>query len=80
MSARLPHRPRRIDTFMPVMNPDTTPHSPGSAGAVGDANGANESWPEDFSKAVESMHAAELRDEISLGTIRPPQRLSLIHI
>ena len=46
------------------MNPDTTPHSPGSAGAVGDANGANESWPEDFSKAVESMHAAELRDEI----------------
>lgn len=55
------------------MNPDTT-HSPGSAGAVRDANGANESWPEDFSKAVESMHAAELRDEISLGTIRPPQR------
>lgn len=30
--------------------------------------------PEEFQAAVESMHAATLRDEISLGTIRPPQR------
>ncbi len=30
--------------------------------------------PEDFTEAVESMHRAQLRPEISLGTIRPPQR------
>lgn len=32
--------------------------------------------PEEFSRAVESMHEAKLRAEISLGTIRPPQRLA----
>lgn len=32
--------------------------------------------PEEFSRAVESMHEAKLRSEISLGTIRPPQRLA----
>ncbi|WP_408911763.1 DUF3000 domain-containing protein [Corynebacterium gottingense] len=32
------------------------------------------SLPADFSAAVESMHAAKLRPEITLGTIRPPQR------
>ncbi|MEJ5927125.1 DUF3000 domain-containing protein [Corynebacterium sp. H128] len=32
--------------------------------------------PEAFSAAVESMHRANLRPEISLGTIRPPQRLA----
>ncbi|MBG6121744.1 DUF3000 domain-containing protein [Corynebacterium aquatimens] len=30
--------------------------------------------PEEFTAAVESMHAARLRPEITLGTIRPPQR------
>ncbi|WP_257997297.1 DUF3000 domain-containing protein [Corynebacterium tuscaniense] len=30
--------------------------------------------PEDFTEAVDSMHRAQLRPEISLGTIRPPQR------
>lgn len=30
--------------------------------------------PAEFTEAVESMHRARLRPEISLGTIRPPQR------
>ncbi|MDO5031725.1 DUF3000 domain-containing protein [Corynebacterium sp.] len=34
------------------------------------------SIPAEFSAAVESMHAATLRPEITLGTIRPPQRLA----
>lgn len=57
------------------MNPDTTSSSHASgAGAAGDANGNSDSWPAEFSAAVESMHAARLRPEITLGTIRPPQR------
>ncbi|WP_035104862.1 DUF3000 domain-containing protein [Corynebacterium camporealensis] len=32
--------------------------------------------PSAFTQAVESMHAAQLRPEISLGSIRPPQRLA----
>lgn len=32
--------------------------------------------PAAFKEAVESMHRANLRDEISLGPIRPPQRLA----
>lgn len=32
--------------------------------------------PPDFTAAVESMHAARLREELSLATIRPPQRLA----
>lgn len=32
--------------------------------------------PPAFTQAVESMHAATLRPEISLGSIRPPQRLA----
>lgn len=32
--------------------------------------------PSDFTEAVESMHRADLRPDISLGTIRPPQRLA----
>ncbi|WP_080794673.1 DUF3000 domain-containing protein [Corynebacterium pacaense] len=35
-----------------------------------------ESTPAEFSRAVESMHEARLRPEITLGTIRPPQRLA----
>ena len=49
----------------------------------GDGNGtqntAGESdkmTPPVFSQAVESMHAAQLRPEITLGTIRPPQKLA----
>lgn len=37
---------------------------------------SHESIPQDFMDAVESMHKAQLRPEISLGTIRPPQRLA----
>lgn len=37
---------------------------------------APESAPKLFRDAVESMHSAVLRPEISLGTIRPPQRLA----
>jgi len=40
-------------------------------------HGADESGtPAVFTQAVESMHAASLREEITLGTIRPPQRLA----
>lgn len=37
---------------------------------------AEPATPAVFSQAVESMHAASLRREITLGTIRPPQRLA----
>ncbi|MBF4546679.1 DUF3000 domain-containing protein [Corynebacterium afermentans subsp. lipophilum] len=57
------------------MKPDTTsPMSAGSAGGNRDDHGNSDSWPAEFSAAVESMHAARLRPEITLGTIRPPQR------
>ena len=57
------------------MKPDTTsPMSAGGAGANRDDHGNSDSWPAEFSAAVESMHAARLRPEITLGTIRPPQR------
>ncbi len=36
----------------------------------------NDNTPPAFTAAVESMHDASLRPEISLGTIRPPQRLA----
>ncbi|MEJ5919724.1 MULTISPECIES: DUF3000 domain-containing protein [unclassified Corynebacterium] len=36
----------------------------------------SENAPQTFRDAVESMHAAQLRDEISLGSIRPPQKLA----
>lgn len=50
--------------------------SPASAadlagGTPGDTTSAT---PAEFAAAVESMHAARLRPEITLGTIRPPQR------
>lgn len=53
--------------------------SPASATGLHDAsapesgNGAA-ATPAEFAVAVESMHAARLRPEITLGTIRPPQR------
>lgn len=37
---------------------------------------AADQTPVEFSQAVESMHQATLRPEVSLGTIRPPQRLA----
>ncbi len=43
------------------------------------ANGsqtAEPSTPAAFTEAVESLHTAQLRSEITLGTIRPPQRLA----
>lgn len=43
--------------------------SPAPAG-----DGTPAATPAEFSAAVESMHAARLRPEITLGTIRPPQR------
>lgn len=46
-----------------------------SHGDTTDASG-EDSYPVEFSDAVESMHSARLRKEISLGTIRPPQRLA----
>nr|WP_306482414.1 DUF3000 domain-containing protein [Corynebacterium riegelii] len=42
------------------------------SGATSDSTPA--ATPAEFSAAVESMHAARLRPEITLGTIRPPQR------
>ncbi len=57
------------------MNPDTTsPMSASGADEARDEHGTSDAWPTEFSAAVESMHAARLRPEISLGTIRPPQR------
>lgn len=35
-----------------------------------------ETTPPEFLAAVDAMHAAALRPEISLGTIRPPQKLA----
>lgn len=40
------------------------------------ADSGRNATPQAFIDAVESMHAARLRPEISLGTIRPPQRLA----
>ena len=57
------------------MNPDTTsPMSASGADEARDEHGTSDAWPAEFSAAVESMHAAHLRPEITLGTIRPPQR------
>ena len=41
-----------------------------------DGRADDEALPADFSAAVESLYHARLRDELSLGTIRPPQRLA----
>ncbi|AZA11567.1 hypothetical protein CGERO_06335 [Corynebacterium gerontici] len=40
------------------------------------ATTSSEAQPEAFARAVESMHTAKLRPEISLSTVRPPQRLA----
>ena len=46
----------------------------GNGGNGSDAAATQAATPAEFSAAVESMHAAKLRPEITLGTIRPPQR------
>ena len=61
------------DTLNGVTNSDTSPHSPGNASAAGTA-GSGPATPAEFTSAAESMHAAKLRPEITLGEIRPPQR------
>lgn len=53
-----------------------TPISGNQDGAQGTAGDSENQTPPAFSQAVESMHAAQLRDEITLGTIRPPQKLA----
>ncbi|MFV8394450.1 DUF3000 domain-containing protein [Corynebacterium hindlerae] len=40
------------------------------------ANSQQDATPVAFRDAVDSMHRASLRSELSLGTIRPPQRLA----
>lgn len=53
------------------MNSDTSSQT---GNGTRDTHSEQPSLPADFSAAVESMHAAKLRPEITLGTIRPPQR------
>ncbi len=43
---------------------------------VQEAEATQSGIPEEFSAAVDSMHAAKLRNEIVLSTIRPPQRIA----
>ncbi|MCT1411056.1 DUF3000 domain-containing protein [Corynebacterium sanguinis] len=52
------------------MNSETSSQTPAPHAGAGD----NAPSPAEFTAAVESMHAASLRPEITLGTIRPPQR------
>ncbi|QPK82485.1 DUF3000 domain-containing protein [Corynebacterium qintianiae] len=52
------------------MNSETSSQTPAPQAGAGE----NASSPAEFTAAVESMHAAKLRPEITLGTIRPPQR------
>ncbi|AGF72640.1 DUF3000 domain-containing protein [Corynebacterium halotolerans] len=61
------------------MNSDasSTPTSALSSRTADDsADTGRNATPQAFTDAVESMHAARLRPEIALGTIRPPQRLA----
>ena len=51
----------------------------GSGAQSGDQSGQGDSTgqePNEFAAAKESMHAATLRPELSIGPIRPPQRLA----
>ena len=70
--------PTVVDSVNPVTNSDTTPTTSLAAKAADKAEreaGESPSTPV-FTAAVESMHAAQLRPELTLGTIRPPQRLA----
>lgn len=53
------------------MNSEQSTIPPSASGAS-----EKEALPTDFSTAVESLYEARLRPELSLGTIRPPQRLA----
>ncbi|AWB84139.1 DUF3000 domain-containing protein [Corynebacterium liangguodongii] len=55
-----------------MTNSETPVHA--RQASSGDTAGDNAASPAEFRAAVESMHAASLRPEITLGTIRPPQR------
>ena len=67
-----------------VSNSDATSSTPAGAAtslhehAAAKATSVPEeaTTPTVFNAAVDSMHAAQLRPEITLGTIRPPQRLA----
>lgn len=48
----------------------------GSRSQESEAAPQESSTPAEFTRAVESMHDARLRPELSLGAIRPPQRLA----
>lgn len=56
-----------------VTHSDTSSPNPGLTAAPGDS-GPGQATPAEFTAAAESMHAARLRPEITLGEIRPPQR------
>lgn len=50
------------------------PAAPSATALAGSA--AEPETPAEFRAAVEALHAASVRSEIELGTIRPPQRLA----
>ncbi|MBV7293322.1 DUF3000 domain-containing protein [Corynebacterium sp. TAE3-ERU16] len=62
--------PRAGVRFGPVTESEAPKH-PAAAGTSADTDA-----PQLFNEAVESMHRARLRPEVTLGTIRPPQRLA----
>ena len=59
-----------------VTHSDTSPQNPGRTTGLtaAGATGTGPATPAEFTSAAESMHAAKLRPEITLGEIRPPQR------
>lgn len=66
-----------LDSFVPVTHSDHPKLSAAprfTSGAQEAENAESAQIPAEFTEAVESMHRARLRPEISLGTIRPPQR------
>ena len=65
-SARLPLWLQLWDSFVRVTDSEATVHASAAADAA----------PQFFADAVESLYQAQLRPEISVGTIRPPQRLA----
>lgn len=58
-----------------MINSDATSKLQSTSHAA-DQAAEDEGTPKAFSDAVESMHSANIRSEITLGTIRPPQRLA----
>lgn len=64
---------------MSVSNSESTPTPPTALhnrGSHQSTEDNSRSTPPAFTRAVESMHSASLREELTLGTIRPPQRLA----